>query len=438
MSGGTWTNQNKVRPGVYINFKSEAQPLGTAGERGVAAMAMALSWGPVKQMIALQAGTNSFNVLGYAMTAPQLLLIKEALKRARTVLIYRLNTGTKAGAVHGGLTVTAKYGGERGNDISVVVQTNIEDSTKFNVITLVDGTEVEMQTVASIEELHSNDWVDFSGTGSLTVTAGSALTGGSDGTAANQDHVDFLAAAELHDFHTLALISNESSLKSLYTAFVKRLRDEEGKKVQAVMPDYSDADYEGVISVKNGVVLSDGTTLTAAEACAWTAGAAAGADMNESLTYQSYDDAVDVSPRYTNSQIEASLKSGHFVFTPNGGRVIVEQDINTLTSYSPSKGKSFGKNRVIRVLDGINNDFVQIFSDFYVGNVSNNAEGRNLLKGECINYLEQLQGREAIQNFNAQTDISVTAGADAETVLIEAYIQPVDAVEKIYVAVTAQ
>ena len=43
MAGGTWIDQNKVRPGVYINYKSSPQALSTMGERGTVAIARQLS-----------------------------------------------------------------------------------------------------------------------------------------------------------------------------------------------------------------------------------------------------------------------------------------------------------------------------------------------------------------------------------------------------------
>src|SRR5690606_16228347 len=138
MAGGTWTAQNKVRPGVYINFRSEAQPVGSLGERGIATMALPLSWGPSRQVMTIEAGQNVMNVLGYDITAPQLLLVREALKRARTLLLYRLNDGNKATATIGTdnqMTVTAKYSGVRGNDIAIVVQVNVDDPSLFDVHT---------------------------------------------------------------------------------------------------------------------------------------------------------------------------------------------------------------------------------------------------------------------------------------------------------------
>lgn len=435
MSGGTWVAQNKVRPGVYINVVSEPKPLGTIGERGIATMALSLSWGPSKQVLTINAGDDTKEVLGYDITDPKLLLVRESLKRAKTLLLYRLNEGVKATATHGTLTITAKYGGVRGNDITLVVQTNIDDPAKFDVKTIFAGEEVDVQIVANIDELVDNNWVDFSGTGTLTTTAGVPLTGGTDGTVTNQDHTDYHAAIEVYDFNTIALPSNDVTLKSVYTAFVKRLREDEGRKIQAVLENYPTADHEGVISVKNGVKLADGTVLDAVKAVAWVAGATAGAQVNQSLTYQAYDDAVDVDIRYTNAQIEAALKNGEFVFGQNNGRAIVEQDINSFKSFTPDKGKIFSKNRVIRVLDGIGNDFKRIFEQFYIGKVDNNDDGRNLFRKECISYLDTLQNINAVQNFDAQNDVSVQPGTESDSIYVEAHVQPVDSVEKIYMKV---
>lgn len=435
MAAGTWNTMNKVRPGVYVNFKAETQAARAIGERGVVSLPLELSWGEPHQIIRVEAGEDTFSKLGYAMTHSNLLLVKEALKRAQTLLLYRLNVGTKATATTGNLTATAKWGGTRGGDISIVIQENIDDENKYDVTTLVDGAEVDTQIAATIAELKANDWVVFSGTGALTETAGAPLTGGADGTITNQDYVDYLAAVEIFDFNTLALPTTDNALKEILVSFCNRLRNDEGKKIQVVLENYPQANHEGVISVKNGVVLADGTVLTAAQATAWVAGATAGAQANESLTYQAYEGAVDVAPRYTNAQIIAALQAGEFLFTASDNKAIVEQDINTLTDFSGDKSKAFAKNRVIRVLDGINNDFVSIFSDFYIGKVNNTEDGRNLLKSECINYLNRLLEQGAIQNFDSQTDLTIQAGEDVDAVYIQAYAQPVDSIEKIYVKV---
>lgn len=442
MAGGTWTTQNKVRPGAYIDFKAAAQAQGSLGDRGIVSLPLALPWGPSKQILTIEAGEDVSTLLGYPITDAALLLVREALKRAKTLLLYRLNTGTAASVTAGGLKLTAKYGGARGNALGVRVEVNVDDENVFDVSTLLDGGVVDTQSVTIINDLKANDWVNFEevavgeGEDPLVPTAGAPLVGGADGSVAAQDYLDYLSAVEVLDVNTIGFPSTDAATKAVFVSFAKRLRDDEGKKIQVVVENYPTADYEGVISVKNGVVLSDGTTLTTAQAVAWVAGATAAAAVNESLTYQAYDDAVDVTPKYTNSQIITALQAGEFLFTGSGGKAVVEQDINTLTSFGGDKNKAFAKNRTLRVLDGIGNDFQQIFADYYIGKVSNNADGRNLLKKEYITYLETLQSIEAIQNFDSQTDISVLAGNDLDAVVSELYIQPVDSMEKFYLTVT--
>jgi hypothetical protein len=432
MAGGTWVAQNKVRPGVYVNVTSEPKPLGTIGERGIVSLPLALSWGPSKQIITVEAGADTSKVLGYPITDQKLLLVREALKRAKTLLLYRVNEGTKATATSGNLTITALYGGVLGNDITISITANIDDPNKFDVKTFLKGKEVDSQTVTSADELAANSWVEFSGTGVLTATAGVQLANGDDGTATNQDYLDYLAAVEVLDFNVIGLPSTDNTLKQTFVSFVKRLREDEGKKVQVVLENYPTADYEGVISVKNGVVLSDGTTLTPEQAVAWVAGAEAAANVNQSLTYDTYDDAVDVTPKYTNSQIVEALNNGEFLFVGVNGRARVEQDINTLHTFTPEKNKSFRKNRVIRVLDGLSNDYQRVFSESYLGKVPNNDDGRNLFKAECINISTQYENIEALQNFNSQEDIEVRPGDDIDAVLVNQWVQPVDSAEKFY------
>lgn len=438
MPGGTWVTQNKVRPGVYINFVSDPKSLSSLGERGTVALPLTLPWGAAKQITTINAGDDVSKVLGYDITHASMLLVKEALKRASKLLVYKLNEGTKATVTSGNLVTTAKYGGVRGNDISIVIQADIDTPSNFNVRTLVEGREVETQKVTNIDGLVANDWVSFKAAATdktLAATAGAPLTGGANGTVTNTDHNDFLTAIETQSFNTIGVVSTDPTLKSVYVSFVKRLRESEGRYVQVVLSDYPTADYEGVISARNGVVLSDGTIIDKVNVVAWVAAAEAAALVNQSLTYMAYDDAVDVDVRLTNSETVAALQNGEFVFSFSNDRAIVEQDINTFRSYVPKKGKERSKNRVIRVLDSIGNDLKKVFEASYIGKVDNDADGRNIFKKEGIAYMELLQSINAIEDFNSQTDFVVTAGEDKDAVLVDTGVKPVDAAEKIYLEV---
>jgi hypothetical protein len=217
--------------------------------------------------------------------------------------------------------------------------------------------------------------------------------------------------------------------------WIAGMRSDEGVNVQGVLANYV-ADSEGVINVPQGVVLSDGTTLTAAQATAWVAGVTAGANVNQSNTGKKYIGAVDVSPRMTKTEMETSINAGKFIFKVDSAQnVTVVYDINSLTTFTPTKNKQFRKNRVMRTIDGINNDIVEIFEANYVGKINNNADGRSILKATLVEYFNELQSMSAIQNFTPG-DVTVSDGTDSDAVVIDCYIQPVDSAEKLYINVS--
>ena len=61
--------------------------------------------------------------------------------------------------------------------------------------------------------------------------------------------------------------------------------------------------------------------------------------------------------------------------------------------------------------------------------------GRNLFKADIIDYLNKLQNMAAVQNFDSTTDIEVLAGEAIDAVVVNLAIQPVDAMEKLYMTV---
>lgn len=429
--------QNKVRPGAYINFKSEARPVGTIADRGIVTIPLSLNWGIEKTLIPVTADTNIRDTFGYTANAPEMLLIHEAAKKAKTILVYRVNTGEKAKQTDENLTVTAKYSGTRGNALTVKITQDVDAEERFYVATYLDGVLVDEQHADMIENLIENAFVQFSGSGVLKAHAGIVLSGGTNGEAVAQDYLDYLTACEVVSFHTMALPVTDSTLKAESVAFIRRMREDEGKKCQLVLADAFNADYEGVISVKNGVVLSDGTTIDKVQATAYVAGMTAGAQPNQSNTYAAYEDAVDVDTRYTNAQIIAALQAGELLFVPKNNGAVVEQDINTFTTITAEKSKAFSKNRPLRVLDTIAESVQKIFEASYIGKTSNDVTGRDLFKAEVIGLLTDLQGMGAVQNFAAD-DVTVSAGKDSDHVTVDLKVQPIDSMEKLYMTVTVQ
>ncbi|WP_097026176.1 phage tail sheath family protein [Clostridium peptidivorans] len=436
MAGGTWEKQNKIRPGAYINFKSKKQAITPIGERGIATMPLELPWGPEKQILTLYADDDLSKVLGINIADESALLIREVFKRAKILLLYRLNEGTKATATLDGLTVNAKYTGTKGNNITVVIQNNIDVPGSFEIITMFEGNKVDKQLGKAISDLKANSYVEFKGTGELKAAAGLPLTGGENGTVTNQNYTDYLAAIEPCEFHTVGISTKDPAIKAVATTFIKRLK-EDGRQVQLVLENYLEADSENVISVKNGVVLSDGTPVPSDKAVAFVTGATAGANINQSNTYAVYNGAIDVDVKYTNREIEEALANGEIVFTISNGRVVIEQDINTFKTFTSDKGKDYRKNRVVRTLFEVNNGIRLLWETNYIGKGNNSDDGRNLFKKDVIKFLERLQGIGALENVVPE-DVEVLSGSDKDSVISRIGIQPVDAMEKLYMDVEVE
>lgn len=443
MAGGTWSSQNKIRPGVYIRFKSSGNLGLSVSDRGTVAICEPMSWGPVAQVMEIEAGADMTPYTGYDITASENRFLNEIFKGTnRTagpnkVLLYRptASGSAQASATIAPLTATAKYPGARGNDISVVITELTDPADTFTVSTVVDGEVVDQQTARTADTLEANGWVTFSGTGALSANTGTPLTGGLDGAVQSAAYSAFLSAIEPYQFDVLIYDGNDSTVQDAMTAFVERIADEAGSYAQLVAAGLTNPDSRFVVNVMSGVALSNGTSLTPQQVTWWVGGALAGAQYNESLTYAQYPGAVDVTPKLTNSGYEQALASGQFVLFADNGVVKVEQDINSLVTYTTDISKPYHKNRVIRLLNTIANDIYRQFSDGYIGVVNNNEAGRMQFKSAIVGYLLDIQANEGIQNFEAE-DVTVEAGEDIDAIVVNLAIQPVDSAEKIYVTIT--
>jgi hypothetical protein len=436
--GGNWVTQNKVRPGAYINFKSVPEPLSSLGTRGVMTMPLAMSWGAtVTELFStdLLDGTSIAKV-GYDAFDEESLIYREPLSNCYKAIIYRLDTGgVKATAGGEPLTATALYTGTCGNKITVAV---VAKASKFNVITFYNGIEKDRQLVATIGELVDNDFVIFSGTSASApvANAGTALTGGTNGTVAEGAYTAYFAEIQRHTFNTMAIPSTDATLASPTVALIKNLRDEQGVKVQAVLYDYPEADHEGIISVNQGYT-TDTETISPATFVATIAGLTAGAEVNQSLTNQEFPTAKLITGELTNQEIIDALNNGQMVLSKRqDGTIKIEQDINTFVSETPTKGYVFRKNRIIRCLDEINNSTKSVWEGSYMGKVDNNANGRNIFKADLIYLIGLLQSLGAIENFDGATDITISQGTDIDAVVVDLALQPVDSMEKLYMTVS--
>ena len=430
LGGGTFVAQNKVLPGAYINFVSLAAASATLSDRGIATMPLTLDWGmegAVFEVTNADFKKNSMKIFGYSYDHPKMKGLRDLFKNITTLYAYRLNGGgTKASNTY----ATAKFGGTRGNNLKIVIQKNVDDATLFDVKTLMETTVVDAQTVAKAADLVANDFVTWKAA-ELAVTAGTAFTGGTDGTVDGASHQDYIDKIESYAFNALGVVSNDTEIKSLYENFCKRLRDEVGAKFQVVLYNQA-ADYEGVINVKNKV-----TDAEWDESCLvyWVTGITAGCAVNKSNLNKVYDGEFTVDVDYTQTQLTKAIQSGEFALHKVGADVRVLEDINSLVTTTDTKGKVFKENQTIRVIDQIANDIAVLFNTKYLGVVPNDAAGRISLWTDIVKHHQELQTIRAIENF-ADEDVTVLPGETKKAVVVNDAVTVVNAMAKLYMTVT--
>ena len=422
LGGGTFTTQNKVLPGAYINVISASGSVVTMGERGTVALPIALNWGKsgVFTVTADEFQKDSMKIFGYSYTADEMQSLREVFKHAQKVQVYNLNDngGAAAKCTH----ATAKCAGTRGNNLKLVIQKNVDNSDKFDVTLYMGTSAVHQQTVATAAELSENAFVTWQKSTALAVTAGMAFSGGTNGTCDAQSYQNALNAFESYTFNVL-VCPDSATYGTLYVEYTKRMRDKQGIKFQLVCVDV-DADYEGVISID----AEQANTLY------WVAGAQAGCAINQSCTNKVYDGELTIATPHTQTELENSILSGVFAFHKVDDEVRVLMDINTLVTYTDEKDSTFAHNQKIRVADQKHNDVKRVFNKKYLGKIQNDSDGRASFWGDVVKLCEGYAQMRAIEPYDSKT-LTVELGDKPESVVVRDAMRIIGTMEQLYMTI---
>lgn len=440
-AGGTWTVQNKVRPGIYFKFRSKNKQNLTVGDRGKVTICEPMSWGPVGKVMEIAAGEDLTPYTGYDITdahnrfASMIFSGSNRTAAPTKLLLYRpaAADSAKATGTITPLTATAKYPGSRGNDIVVIVTALTEPAGSFHVSTVVDGVVKDQQTGKTVADLTGNDWVDFSGTGALAANVGTQLSGGKDGEVNSAAYSTYLTNIEPYNFDSMLYDGDDTTVKNAMETFIKRVNTELGRFSQLVEANATNPDSRFIVNVCSGLVMNDGTTLTPKETVWWVGGALSGATYGNDLTNAAVPNAVDISPKMTHNQYVDAINSGKFVFNADDGTVRVEYDINSLVTYTSEIGEVYRYNRTMRLCNTIANDLYKQFAKSYVGIVDNTKDGRRQYKSAIVKYLSDIQSSGGIQNFDGEADVVVEKGEAKDAVLVYLAIEAVGSSNKIYI-----
>lgn len=465
LGGGTFTVQNKVLPGAYINFVSAAGTSNVFGERGTGCIGTLLDWFDDNDVTVTYSDIvkNGLKIFGHSYTSPQMMFIREFFKKGSKLIVGAVNdTKTKAykvGTTNTGHRFTAKKYGTRGNDIKIVITKNVDNVSAYDVKTYLDTALVDSKIgVTDLTVADSNDFVDIEASaGTKILGAETVILSGGTGDANTSSITStgvesFLDRAERYSFNCFALVDNiagdnyqvKDNMKnyiSLVTEWTKRLRDEVGIKFQSVICTSSKtgANHEGIVRVPQNFNVKDGSGKEYSSKsliAAWVCGALAGCEINRSLTNALYDG--ELVPKedtvYTQSELEEQIKFGNFVFHYVGDELRVLEDINTFTETAEDKGDVFKSNQTVRVCDQIANDIAAIFNTYYLGKVQNDDAGRSAFKAEIVKHHNRLMDLRAIEDFESD-DVTVEQGDTKKSVVVTDNITVVNAMEQLYMTV---
>jgi hypothetical protein len=423
MAGGTFVAQNKIRPGAYVNYvaikNASAIPASDSGVVFLKDSQVVPIWGTglveITREDLLRGGITK--KLGFTDADDEYYVFREILRNARSVLL-RLTGGVAAkGATD---KIKAELPGTAGNSI-IVSYANGVVSTSFR------GKLVDSQQATTFADFVSVGFIKFVGAADTTMASvlGTPVTLAG-GTAVALDDPE-----PVDQWNVLLADKADSTLITM----IKNLRDNEGFKIQAVVGAGTTApNYEGIIRLKNEYYIEEAPSASLGRA--YVAGLASASGPAQSNTYHRLPSDAVLTTVLSHSDTETAVQEGFMVLTlRRTGDAVIEQDINSLTTFSTNKKYEFSKNRVLRVLDGIATRVSNVFEEQYIGKVNNNEMGRSLLEGAIVKILRELQDLEAIQNFDADNDIDVIAGESIDSVVVNVYVQPLDAMEKLYMTI---
>lgn len=429
LGGGTFLVQNKVLPGSYINFISVAKASANLSDRGFATMPLELDWGvdgEIFEVTSADFQKDSLKIFGYDYTHEKLKGLRDLFLNVQTLYAYRLNAGIKAENIY----ATAKCSGLRGNDLKIVVQKNVDNQSKFDVLVFLGTTQLDSQTVEHGNELIDNDFVAWKKDLKLELTAGLPLSGGKNGTVEAASHQKYLDKVESYTFNIIGVTSTDELIKQLYVSFTKRMREEIGAKFQCVV-HRKVADYEGIINVKN---ITKNENYPESSLVYWVTGLEASCPVNKSCLNRKYDGEFEVEVDYTQVQLSKAIKNGEFAVHKVGSDIRVLSDINSMITISDTKGDVFKDNQTIRVIDQIANDIATLFNTKYLGSVPNDESGRISLWSDIVKHHEQLEKIRAIEKFTDK-DVTVEQGDSKKSVLVSDKVTVVNAMAQLYMTV---
>lgn len=427
-----------VIPGTVLRFVGEAIPRVQASAADTVAVTITHDWGPLGSDAPGVSGREGgaqlcgnfaeFTAIFGDSDTPGRTAVAGAFAGqnlpgavgAGDVLVYRMAGAAKAKAlialkntaVAAAITLTARYWGERGNKLSIVVDVNPADATKERLRVLYNGATVETYIFAptNITELSEQINSRSQTVKASAVTSGTALkkettplvTGNDGSTVTNAEHIEALKALEFQPFSILAPYDIETAeLVASYTSWVKA-QDEANRPVilvvggktgetlaEAITSAAACADPHvirlGVGTYHDDLLAKD---LNTAQLAPRVAGILAARGTKASLTYAGIGGLHAVGTTApAKEEVESAIRSGVTVLMRAANpeaELVIAKGVTTFTVGTTSQPlEVFSDPRLVRIMDLYVRSMKEWGDKIVIGALPVNDDTRGLVRGRA-------------------------------------------------------
>lgn len=491
--GGIFSKSNRpTLPGAYVNFQSQIVETIPSSPGTAVAIPFTHDWGPFETVVRVSSFAEFQNIFGSSDDTAGYRAVRQAFQGeglegrggAGEVVCFRMggSAAAKASVVldntsaAAAITLTARYEGTRGNDLTVVTQNHAADNTK-NELLILDGTvlvEKYVYTDANITDLAAqiNDRSDWVTAGS--VTSGTALaavsgsdgdlTGGNDGTSLlSADWVAALNGLSIHRFAVLCAYGlTDSGIRATVAAWTDDQNDL-GNRFFAVFggaaaESLSTASSRSaalaspnIVNVGIGTItdttLGSGQTelaLSTSEFAARVAGVIAARGESQSLTHARFA-GVEITIGATLSELESAFDAGVLALSRDShatAPVHIKTGLTTWTQTDATTDPSkpyliYRQPKYVRTIHGIESDLTRWAEENIIGQRVINEQTREAVVAEVKTRLTDRQSQGAVQaGWTVGIDQNPPPSDEDEFIALTVSVSFARALEQVYFTVS--
>lgn len=441
MPGGTFSKSARpVLPGSYTNFEAVPTVQVPTAIGSIVALPFTSDWGPLNQAVQIGSLAQFKSIYGDSLDTPGYIAAKQVFQGegvdgrggAGAIVAYRMGAASAAKATvdlnntsaAAALTLTAKYEGTKGNDLTVTVQDYAADSSQTEILVYDGALELErfrfpdtdIQAAADAINARSGYFTATVGStaAALATVANKAVAGGTDGTPlTGTDWTNMMNALDIERFGILAPydLTDDTVLASL-VAWTKH-QNASGERFMTVVGGAADETIDDAltraasIDDPNFVTVGVGSVedtdlgvLSTSQFAPRVAGALANRGEGMSLTYARFI-GVSIIDGPTTDEAVLAYDGGVVVLGRDSNitaPVRVEVGVTTFTSDSPDMPVAvFGDPKFVRTMEVFEMEIAEYVDANVIGKLPVNQKTREAIIGEMQSRLRAREDAGVIQ-----------------------------------------